>query len=505
MSIRNFFLLLAVAIPLCGFKSGLKKGYLNVSANLEGYYEIYSIEGDASLQFVSEQLGQFNKDVELDPGQYLVLADCSHAIVVIHPGKRVQQTVHLLEFVPPQEPQSGDLFTVQCTRYERSHLRQQISNRFRFFVFPGAKDVLVGMVPLKIDLPKGDNQKPITKQFKLAAMRIAPWQELGEKEKSPFFVSPLDSLLSITQAQEFGMWQFLLPGQYQVSVNGTSKIVRLSEGEVLSLKPATLTIKTGTLKEAGWQSASPFYVEINEQHSLNPNAHYPILPGPVQIRLPQDSQGHKIELLEGEVNEIRLKSITVQLGCSPGEWECLGLRHAELFEGNEHYPFKTSATDVPIFYLQNKVTIGLVGSSGIRYKIPAESQDVVLRAGKVVLEPKPVFKQGQYTDLVRIEGADKNLEGFSADIPPDGPSTIPLIEGTYILARFTSFSSQDRERVDVKKTFTLLPFEEKHIEVPYYVSEARMKKFAKEYQARKEVEALKRAKQERSIKKMLMY
>ncbi len=500
--------LLVLSFFLFSFRSSFDSGVLEVRANSAGTYEIYSIAGDLSLQFVSERLGRFNEDISLSPGQYLILADCSHALVVIHPGKKVKLVVHSIEFIPPIAPQSSDLFTVQCTRYEKSHLRQQITNRFNFFMLAGAKDILVGMVPLKIDLPSANLVEPKTLRYHLAAVRLDVWQGFPTAAKSPYFVSPQDSLLSITQAQDFGLWQFLLPGQYQISINGTKKIVALSEKESLSLKPATLIVKTKTeqmVAQGGNIEANPFYIEINQEHSLSPNTHYPILPGPALVRLSGSNHVHKIELLQDGLNEIKLKSVLVQLGCSPWEWECLGRREVELFSEGEHYPFMTSVTDMPIFYLHENISLGLVGSTGIRYKIPAESQDTLLKAAKVTLEPKPVFKIGQYTDLVRLEGADKNLQGFSTDMPAEGPSTVPLIEGSYLLSRFTSFTSAERDRVDSKKGFSLKAFEEKTIEVPYYVNESRLKKLARDFQHRKEAEERRKLKYERQLKRIVMY
>ena len=49
--------------------------------------------------------------------------------------------------------------------------------------------------------------------------------------------------MSTTQAQDLGQWQFLLPGRYEVSVNGTNLFVDLKAGERRALAPALLRIR----------------------------------------------------------------------------------------------------------------------------------------------------------------------------------------------------------------------------------------------------------------------
>ena len=59
-------------------------GTLTVRHVAGGSYEIYKIASEQPLQFVSETSSQFNEQVSLAPGSYMVLADCSSEIVNIY-------------------------------------------------------------------------------------------------------------------------------------------------------------------------------------------------------------------------------------------------------------------------------------------------------------------------------------------------------------------------------------------------------------------------------------
>src|SRR5690606_21262856 len=101
-----WWLVLALLATACQRK--VTPGTLHIEAPSAGSYEIYSIAGDASLQFVADQVGHYNEDLVLRPGSYLILADCSHQTVVIQPGETSRLVAHRVHFIPPHPPDEGD-------------------------------------------------------------------------------------------------------------------------------------------------------------------------------------------------------------------------------------------------------------------------------------------------------------------------------------------------------------------------------------------------------------
>lgn len=468
-------------------------GFLHVESANNGTYEIYKVIGDTTLQFVSEKVGQFNKDLKLTPGSYLILADCSHQIVIIHPGETSKLIAHTVKFIPTHPPKDDDIFSIQCSRYEKSHLRQHISNRYTFHMVSKVKDLLVGMQSLKIDFPS-KAQKPLNLEFKLSSIKVNNFKGNQPSHISPYFVSPAKGLLSITQAQKFDKWQFLLAGDYIISLNGTKLKATLKESEALIIEPAGLRVNSPAkvdLSLIPQIKGSPIALEINGPHELEINQIYPVLPGQASIRLEGSRELTMIDLEEQKLTELNSKSLHIHLGCSPWEWECLGKREVNLYEGKKLYPLMDSMTDMPILHLSDDLFVGIEGSPGLLYKVPSSKASVHLHVGKVVFTPKPIHKAGQYTDLVRLEAIHQPQVGYSYDILPEQASTMTLFTGYYALVRYISYSSPDIERSTSKQFIQVRPGKTTYVEVPYYLSESKVKAINKTLTEKRDRDRLK--------------
>ena len=65
----------------------------------------------------------------------------------------------------------------------------------------------------------------------------------------------------------------------------------------------------------------PFFAKINQSHFIQLDQLYPMLPGKIQVNLVGESKGRLVSLREGELSELLLRSIQVDLACSVSEWE----------------------------------------------------------------------------------------------------------------------------------------------------------------------------------------
>lgn len=459
------------------------KGVLHISAPSAGSYEIYSIAGDATLQFVSEQVGHFNKDLQLSVGSYLILADCSHRTITIHPDERTELVAHVVHFVPPHTPVEGDLFSIQCSRYEKSHLKQQITNRFTFHMVSAAKDLLVGMLPLKIDFPEGSpppSRQGQTLSFELSALQVEPAAAeaaASAQAETPYFVSPKHDLLSITQAQQMGKWQFLLPGEYRVFINGTETQVSLQAAEAHVISPAGLKITTASQVDLDLITqiqGYPFTAELNNRHALDLNTFYPMLPGQAKLRFAGSAHFSMLDLVAQQVVEIPTKSILIDSGCSYWEWECLGKNEVSLYLPNQQYPFLESISDIPILYVEDKIEVSLESSIGIRYRVPNNTPLARVKIGKIQIIPILTHKPYHVTDLLRLEASSADLLGYSRDIVSDRITTLTVIADTYNLAKYTALLP-DGERMAQKQSVVVKPGEVTTVEVPYFVPESKIR------------------------------
>ncbi len=152
IQIKHLLLCIFAASQFFACDTSRLQGALIVNYIGQGQYDIYKIASESPLQFVSEQAGSFNQTQHLSPGSYLILADCSSKVVSIYPGGRVELTAHKVNFLPMQPPSPQDKFSVQCQRSDRTQSWQHLTNHFSLAVLAGKRDLLVGMVPMELQL-----------------------------------------------------------------------------------------------------------------------------------------------------------------------------------------------------------------------------------------------------------------------------------------------------------------------------------------------------------------
>lgn len=475
--------LFGIWLTIISCQQEVPQGSILVQAPNNGSFEIYRIASEKPFQFVSEQIGYFNQSLKLPIGQYLILADCSHERVLIQPNQQVELIAHQLRFIPPEEPTDKDQFAIQCDRFAKTRMRQHIANRYRLNILHGNREMLVAMVPLQIDFTQQNGKKPKTLSYQLAAVKVQTEEEI--KPKTSFFVSPTDGLISVTNEQEFGHWQFLLPGQYLVEVNGTKMDISLSEGESRIIQPSFIRVtvdESVDIVRASDIMGTPLYVELNDGHWLDLNQTYPVLPGEARIRLNGSNRSYAVELEEGKLTERHARSIIVEFDCAPWDWSCLGTRKVYLQNTDDAHPFAEGVSDIPLLFLEKDAWVSIQGSRDIRYKLNEEQRNFRIRTGQVRFIPNFIFRPNQITDLSRIEAIQMPFAGHTLDLPLEKETVVPLIAGSYHFAQYVSIYGAEYERRTSKRWFNVKPMEVQDIHFNVLVSEKRFKQLSQNQQ-----------------------
>lgn len=462
-----------------------RTGILRIEAPGEGGFEVYRIANESPLQFVSEQTGRFNEDISLAPGSYLVLADCSSETVIVYPGRSVRLVAHRLKFQAPQAPSAQDSFSIQCSRSDKTRSRQHLNSQYELTLIHGKRDLLVGMVPMHIDFESmPDAQTPKDLAYRLAGVQV---DHLKGRDDASYFISPVNELIAATKYQRFGHWEFLLPGQYVLEVNGTRMKVSLAEDEKRIVRPALLRVTTSEeidLDLPARIKGSPWLVEINTAHWLNFNETYPVLPGKASLAISGSTQSVDVELVEGAEIELRTRSVTVGSGCPAGDLACLGNRGVYLYLPDEPYPFIESVSDIPILFIDqgHPVLLGIEGSRDISMEIPASVRDKTIHLGYAKVIPQPQHKPGQATDLVRVDATGAPWRGHSLDVNLERPTLMPLIAGTYQLEQYISSTTLEGDRRSIMRTFSVESGRTIDLEVPVFLNEKRWAAYRKKHQ-----------------------
>ncbi len=449
-------------------------GSLTVRYLDQGAFEIYKIASEQPLQFVSETSSKFNERITLTPGSYMVLADCSSEVVNIYPGSDITLVAHRVNFLPLQPPNEQDKFSIQCVRSERTRSRQNLMNRFSLAILSGTRDLLVGMIPLRLDLTATGAVIPESR----VVSHVLSYISVSASGKAPFddfFVSPVGGVTPYTENQHPGAKLFLLHGKYDLQLNGTDMTVDLAEGESRTVIPGTLTVTTSPgadLARAERVRGAPLFAEINGEHYMNLNTTYPVLPGTLDVRLATSLRQQKFEVSEGEHLRIHARNVTVDLGCISNDWACLGSKKIRLFEKDKNYHFAESQTDMPILFFEKNVTIGIEGSRNIKLSLTS-ADDQKVKVGFLEVTPTPIHKPGILTDLMRVEPQSSGLIGASLDMVLDKSTIMPLLAGQYHLAQYT-FITSDGSRRKTSQSIYISPGQRVKIDVQTFLSEKRM-------------------------------
>ena len=442
------FLLLSSFIMTACTKEGAF-GVLRVNSMLSGRYEVYRLKGQDSSQIVSEKIGQYNQDCILPVGRYLVLADCSSQNVTINSKQIVEIYASSVQFKTPVKPNSGDLFSVQCVMQNlKTSTRQNFLNTYDFNFIGKTVHLLVNLYPVEIKLKELKTGFSQVIEYSLSAFKVL--SRLEGAMRTPYFITPGVPFASRTQAQQLNHWIFLPSGQYQISLNGTYELLLLKKGEVRVLNASYLLVSLAEKRvQELYQSrlGRSFDLFINKTHLLSFNEIYPLLPGIHRVSFDKSQRSINFESKKGEVHRILANSITVARNCSPWEWECLGKKDVMVFSQNLEQFFYEGATDVPLIYYENKISLSMRSSKGIYYQLINSNEHEQLKVGTLFLVPKPVLHHDKTTELVRVEAIQKPLVGHSQDIPFGRVTKMLLFQGKYHVSLYIKKRDGTKERV----------------------------------------------------------
>jgi hypothetical protein len=458
-----------------------KKGYLLTLAPDAKEYEIYQIKDKNSFSLFADRKGKYNKKIPLEPGYYLIIVDCSSKQVVITANQTTTIKTVELEFKAPHPLKNDDIFSIRCTRNKRLKWHQNLKNQLNLMVFPGKHKLLINSSLFHIDL-KEEKEKYIQK---LSAIKIASTLKRKTIFLPSFFVKPSRESLSMIQSQKINRWLFLLPGEYTISLNGTKKTTYLKPQSSLIIHSAYIKFSPKNFSQQPYIDIwkSPFFFKINDQKLPPAQTYYPILPGTINISLVKANKSYRLTLKEHEKYVLDLPQVSVNQGCGPWEWECIGNKEVLFFADKEISPFYIGTTDIALFYLakNQSYTIALRSSHGIRHKIFANKKTSHIDIGRATFIPKPQLKPHHYSDLIRLEAADLQLSGYSENLAIDKSSNLDLFAGKYKLVSFTSSYNHDNPRSKKEKTIYIKKHQHHYIEFPYFVHLKAYKKAQQNY------------------------
>ncbi len=458
-------------------------GFLEVhsSSPTQNEFEILFVSKQEPLEIKSETPGLYNKKIPLKSGEYNILSDCSSERVVIKPGIVTELSTKRINFKAPdtsflEQKKVHKKFSIQCDR--RSYLKSKLSynNKFELFLFEGDWDLLVGLNPVKISITRENMQNSEAVEIPLGALQIKLEENKFEHENKTSFISSDKGELSIIESLDPHQVLFLLPGEHQVELNGTTMVVDIESLKVREVTPAYLKVSTDeslNLNLSSMIHGTPNLLEMNHGHWLFLNQIYPVLPSQSQLYLSEALEGIGIHPKEGETLEIPVHSILIDLGCAPYHWNCLGSKEIRLYRTNSPTPFVKGTTDVPLLYFvdEKPIYLGIEGSRDIRFEVNSKERNFYRRLSFLKVIPEPQLNSSHISDLLRVEADHAPITGVTLDLPLDEDSLVPVIAGSYSLVHYFSTGYVEGNRSKKMNSFFLKEGETREVKVPTYLSE----------------------------------
>lgn len=400
---------------------------------------IFRVVTKEPLRLLAEQAGYLNTPIPLPVGDYLLFADCSYRFVTIKPAIVTELPTYAITFKPPHRPQGK--FAVQCPRFSQTNSRQQFANKFKFQLLSRRQKLLVAALSLTAVFREG--QRHIN--YSLAALRVARPPTIKTNER--FFVSPQDSLLSVSSSQVLGEWLYLLPGNYVVEFNGKSQAITLTAGQQLVITPALLKISST-------KSVPDRPPTIDGNKIIPVNEPFATLAGSIALTLTANARPLPIILNKTNPTVVSARSLQVTSNCARNDFTCRHTSKVYLYQENENIPFLITTSDRRVLFARQGVRVAIEGSEQLMQRLADQQRDTVLTLGTIQLTTNITYHPTRFTDLIRIEANDHRFSGQSLDL--HRVQQLQLLAGNYQLAHYTSPLNPEgiRERHSKQLTIT---------------------------------------------------
>jgi hypothetical protein len=434
----SIWVLLALGFASC--RGGDLKGILHIKASGSGNFDIFKINEGDNVELIAEQRGFFNQDLALSPGSYFIHADCSSKKIIIYPDQRLVFSLHSLKFLAHQKSDSENHFRIECMQNHITQSSQVITGRFDLHLFSGPISLLVNQVSYTGDL--GPDGEVTVTEVPLASLRVKMHQAQRPESKSFYFVSNMKEKVGLTNGQAQGAWQHLLPGEYVVELNATSRLVTLLANQELDIEPGLLSFLTPADLELSLAEnilGTPLHVDLNMGRHMSYGVEYPVLGGDFLYRPSQYLDPLPGSLVDGEVKIIELQALALKGHCSPWDYSCLGQHQVYVYRPQAKYPMIKSPSDVPILYSPELLEFALQGAIGIRVPIPLNNKSYYHPIGQLRIEPMMQINESFVTDLVRLEQRGSSPSGaYTNDLPLDQATVLTVPVGKFDLANYLS-------------------------------------------------------------------
>lgn len=326
--------------------------------------------------------------------------------------------------------------------------REVWQNRTHFDLLPGQVTLMVGGRRVLTDFA---GNKKAAQFFNLVPVLVSA---LGELKSTRYFSLPLEpgSALPLpTVSAPVGDVMWLLPGNYRLEVNGTSRVVELVEQKGVGLSLGSMTVRSPSgfpMQERIRLGGQPIFAFINDGVLFNLDQPYLVFPGTYDVSLEGGDVRDDFKVHSGESQTVRTHGVIVRTPPCPEAQTCKPPPRITIHSERRPFVLMHVDTDVPFLLLDQPYEYGVEGIRGVLKALKGRGDELEIevlaraRFSWRLMKGPPRVR----TDLVRLESLGSGLFGKSLDLLFSRPTEIYVPSGLYELSYFVGEPSQERKK-----------------------------------------------------------
>lgn len=416
----------------------------------------------------------------MPPGTYLIANDCTSYVFTLNPNeqKHIRLNTFQIKFfenqdyqVPLINAEDTHNVDVQCTNVVINK-KNSFSNKTEFDILPGKNQIKLAGINILFE--SGENEE---KNFFIELSSLKLISPL-EKDTTQFFLRPTMQNLDDTSqlnAGEVNRSFWLVPGKYDLEINGTTSSVQIDAKQNKNILLGSIRIvppKNFLSDDRSNSSARSFFAYINKKVLFIFEKNYALFPGRYSINLENSDMEQEIEVIENSF--LKIQTYGAQINpppCPEAESKkCNFSQKVFLHLKDQPYVFAKVPLGVPFLVLQGEYQYSIEGVDGILKNLIISAYYIQTEhVGKLKIKWKlQVSSNNLETRKIFIAAECCGVFGKSEDLNFYKPRELVLPVGNYNLSYFVRQEKGPLQR-------TMLPvhvlFQQvNEVQVPIYAS-----------------------------------
>lgn len=386
---------------------------------------------------------------KMQPGSYLAVNECTSYAFNLNKNdvKHIYINNFKLKFLEivsdvPQMQQDEQInahaVNVQCINPITGE-KVTFSNKQEFDILPGKNQITVSGTNVKFSFLENEQ-----KDFFISLSPLVILSPI-ENDTTQYFIKSVSDTSNNTNntlyAGELNQSTWLIPGKYEVEINGTTTSVDLQSNQEIKLSLGYVRItkpKDFLINGKSKSSLQPIFAYMNKKILFSLDKDYAIFPGKYSISLENSEMEKEIEVLPNSY--LNIPTFVAQINppecLTEKQQSCTYSQKGMIYSKDQPYPIAKVLLGKPFLVLQGEYQYSVEGVDTITKALYISDHGIKsVQTGKVKIKWKlEISEDNIETRKIYLESRCCNLSGKSKDLDTYRPRELLLPEGDYNLS-----------------------------------------------------------------------